>query len=229
MVNHFIFSASLTSLASFIAAISVWLLNPTKRLNRFLGVYWLSIGFWSFLVGSQFRTINLLSPFWWGWFLHLGCTFIPVLLFHFVIAFTNEKRPAVCRALIVSYAITIAFNLLNLWTAIFTNGTTYRDAYAYPQPALLYPLYFLLFVMLVAWGTLLLIRYLPSLPVSERAALTFLLVTHVLAYMGGMDNFLIMIDLRISPLYPYGLYLIPPYALTTMYAVYLHRLLEVGA
>lgn len=227
-MNHFIVSASLASLSSFIAAISVWLLNPTRRFNRLLAVYWLSIGFWSFFVGSQFQTINWLSPFWWGWFLHLGCTFIPVLLFHFVIAFTEERRPVARQALIVSYAITITFNLVNLWTAVFTNGTAYRDAYAYPQPALLYPLYFLLFVTLLAWGTLLLIRYLPSLPVAKRHILKFLLVTHVLAYIGGMDNFLIMVDLRVPPLYPYGLYLVPPYSLATIYAVYRHRLLEVS-
>jgi hypothetical protein len=49
--------------------------------------------------------------------------------------------------------------------------------------------------------------------------LKLLLTTHILAYLGGMDNFLIMVDIRLPPLYPYGLYLIPPYAVATMYAL----------
>ncbi|HXV28380.1 MAG TPA: hypothetical protein VD913_05370, partial [bacterium] len=37
------------------------------------------------------------------------------------------------------------------------------------------------------------------------------LISHCLAYLGALDNFLIMADIRIFPLYPFGLYLAVPY------------------
>ena len=216
-MNHFTLSAALASITAFLAAGYTWLLSPSRHTNRLFALYWLSMAFWAFFVGTQTHTIPILSGFWWGWFLHLGCTFIPVLLFHAVIVFTNQKDPGLRTALVTSYAITILFNLLNLWPGLFTSYTIYRDAYAYPKPALFFPFYFILFVVLVVWSTVLLIRRLSLLSSFERNLLKLVLVTHVLAYMGGMDNFLIMVDVRLPILYPYGLYAIPLYALVTSY------------
>ena len=217
-MNHFTVSALLASVAAFLAGGYVWLLSPSRRTNRLFALYWLSIAFWAFFVGTQARLIPLLSGFWWGWLLHLGCTFIPVLLFHAVIVFTNNQKDSRHRAALkASYAFTILFNLLNLGSGIFTGQTIYRDAYAYPKPALLFSLYFILFVVLVIWSTLLLIQRLPLLASPEKTLLKLIVVTQVLAYIGGMDNFLIMIDVRLPGLYPYGLYAIPLYALVTSY------------
>lgn len=219
-MNHFVLSASLASLCSFLAALGIWRSSPSSSSSRLLGLYWFSIAFWAFFVGTQFFTIEVLSEFWWGWLLHLGCTFIPVLLFHSVIVFTRQATPKLHRVLRISYGITVLFNLLNLWTTSFTSGTAVRDAYSYPKPSFLYPLYFLLFVTLVTWSTALMIQYLTASPSEQKKGLVLLLLTHILAYVGGMDNFLIMVDIRFLPLYPFGLYLIPPYALATVYAVH---------
>lgn len=201
-----------------------WLSNPSGRINRICGMYWFSIAFWSFFVGTQSYTIPRLSGFWWGWFLHLGCTYIPVLLFHSVIIFTRHEISKFHIPLISSYALATLFNLLNLWTKSFTTSTMFRDAYAYPKPALLYPLYFVFFVALVIWSTLLMVKRLGTLSASENKGLQLILITHILAYLGGMDNFLIMADLRFPPLYPFGLYLIPFYALATIYVAHHYHL-----
>ncbi len=216
-MNHFTFSAALASIGAVLAAGYTWFLNPSRRVNQLFALYWFSIAFWAFFVGTQAHAIPVLSGFWWGWLLHLGCTFIPVLLFHSVIVFINSKDPRLRTALGASYVITILFNLLNLWPGLFTGQTIYRDAYAYPKPVLFFPLYFVLFVALVVWSTLLLIRQLPLLSSRGKNLLKIILVTHVLAYLGGLDNFLIMVDVRLPGLYPYGLYVIPFYALVTSY------------
>ena len=223
-MNHFVISAALTSFFSLITSLCLWRLDPQKQVIRIASIYWFSIAFWAFFVGSQSYTINLLSPFWWGWFLHLGCTFIPVLLFHFSLVLTKNNKPTLSRMLTFSYAVTVLFNVLNISTGSFTFGTAYRDAYAYPRPAPLYPLYFFLFVLLVVISTVLMIKALPSLQPTQKKGLTLLLITQMLAYMGGMDNFLIMADVRIPPLYPYGLYLVLPYAFMTLYVAFRHQL-----
>lgn len=226
-MNHFTFSATVAAISAFLVAGYTWFLNSSRRTNRLFALYWFSIAFWAFFVGTQVYTIPRLSGFWWGWFLHLGCTFIPVLLFHSVIVFTNQKSSTLHNALKTSYTITILFNLLNLWPGLFTSQTIYQDAYAYPKPALFYPFYFILFVVLVIWSTILLTRQLSLLSSVERKLLKLVLVTQILAYMGGMDNFLIMIDVRLPGLYPYGLYAIPLYALATSYSA--RRLFKINS
>ncbi len=215
-MNHFVVSAALASLSSFVAAVCLWLKGSARPANRLGGLYWFSIAFWASFVGSQPHSITMLSPFWWGWLLHLGCTFIPVLLFHYTIVLTNQRSQALRVALKLSYLLTTVFNLLNLVTSTFTHGMAYRDTYAYPVPSFVFPVYFILFVALVIWSTALMVRYLPSVPSPERSAFKFLLITHVFAYLGGIDNFLIMVDIRLFPLYPYGLYMIPLYALAAI-------------
>ena len=218
-MNHFVISAALSSFIATITSLVVYLTRSPKRANRLLALYWLSIAFWSFFVGTQPHSIVFLNPFWWGWLLHLGCTFIPVLLFHFTVYFTEQKSSNYRLVLTISYGMTLLFNALNFFTKAFTNGTVYRGAYAYPKPSQLYPLYFFFFVILVSWSFLLFIRYLPKLTTKESEALKFMLLGQLLAYLGGMDNFLIMADVRLFPLYPYGLYLVFPYVLFGGYAI----------
>lgn len=205
----------------------LWLSGRSRWINQLGALYWFSIGFWALTVGLQVHLISWLTPFWWGWFLHLGCTFIPVLMFHFAVVFAGKRNHATQLTLKAAYGIVIVFNLLNLLPGFFTNGIVYRDAYAYPKPALLYPLYFLLFVILIMWGTVLLARRVPSLSGRQKIILKFLIIAHAFAYLGGMDNFLIMVDIRIPPLYPLGLYLIPIYALAMIYATVRHQVLEI--
>ena len=219
-MNHFVISAALSSFIATITSLVIYLTRSPKRANSILTLYWLSIAFWSFFVGTQPHSISFLSPFWWGWLLHLGCTFIPVLLFHFTVYFTEQKSSDYRLVLTISYGMALLFNALNFFTKVFTNGTVYRGAYAYPKPSQLYPLYFSFFVILVSWSFLLFIRYLPKLTTKESGALKFMLLGQLLAYLGGMDNFLIMVDVRVPFLYPFGLYFIPPYAITTMYFVH---------
>ena len=67
-------------------------------------------------------------------------------------------------------------------------------------------------------------RYLSSLPLPAKKALKLVLVTQTLAYLGGMDNFFIMVDIRLPLFYPYVLYLVPFYSLATIYVAHRHGL-----
>ena len=216
-MNHFIISSTAASVLSSTAAIVIFLLNPSRRINRIFSLYWFSIAFWSFFVATQSYTIRILTSFWWGWFLHLGCIFIPVLFFHFAVVVAKQDSASLGRIISFSYVVAFVFNLLNLFTKTFTSGTAVRDAYSYPIPSVIYPVYFVFFIILVLWGSAFMIKFLLRLPKGNRKVLKVFLFTHALAYFGGMDNFLIMIDVRLPVLYPYGLYPIILYAATSIY------------
>ena len=218
-MNHFTTSALLASIFSFAVCVySIKGIGFGKRVSRVFTIYWFSIAFWSFFVGLQKQLLPILGEKLWGWFLHLGCLFIPTLFFHFALEAT-QRVPRLRAALKVAYGLTFVYLLLNSFTGVFTNGTAHRGAYAYPIPALLYLVYFVSFVIYLVWGTVLMVKLLPSVPLESRGPIGVFLASHALGYLGGMDNFAIMWDIRIFPLYPFGLYTVPLYALASIYAL----------
>lgn len=216
MINHFVFSAFLACISSLTAAI--YFLPKKKATARIFGFYWLCIAFWASTVAFQMQFRTWMPDYVWGWFLHLGCVFIPLLFFHFAIYYSGHLEDEVL-VLKIGYMIATAFIVLNTVTPYFTFGTSYRDRYAYPTPAVLYPLYFVYFIVLVIWGTVLLIKPNRKFSVVSQKRLTLFILLNILAYSGALDNFLIMADIRIFPLYPFGLYFVTPYAVIGSYMI----------
>ena len=216
-MNHFIISAFATFVATFFMS-TFFVFSPVVK-ERLFGLYWTSIAFWSFTVAFQYQLLRYVPAQIWGWFLHLGCLFVPAIFLHFVVEYTGGRHNlrAVVKA---SYLLTVAYLLLNTFSNLFTLGTSYRDNYAYPTPRVLYPVYFVSFVMMVTYGTILLFRHGMNYSAKSRKWILVFLIIHCLAYLGAMDNFLIMADIRLFPLYPFGLYLVFPYALLGGYSIY---------
>lgn len=218
-MNHFTFSALLTSIFSLgVCLLALTSKRDNIRVNRLLALYWLCLGSWSFVVGLQAVLLERLPDRLWGWMLHLGALFIAPTFFHFALVLaqrvTRHRGP-----LILVYGLSGAFLLLNSFTEIFTHGTAYRQGYAYPIPAFLYPVFFISFVAFVVWGTILIFRHAQTVHGAQRGPLFSYLAAHIFACVGGMDNFAIMWDITVFPLFPFGLYAVVLYALVSIYAI----------
>lgn len=225
-MNHFVFSAFLVFLAASVAG-SYFAFAKKNPGEQSFGFFWLSIAFWTFFVGAQSELLKWMSSFAWGWFLHTGCIFVPILFLHFTLRLTKQmERLSWCLKL--AYLIGLIFVLLNTFTGLFTGETIYRDYYAYPKPAVLYPLYIAFFQLAGAGTLILLLQWGQKLSRSTKVTFYLFLVVHVLAYIGSMDNYLIMYDLRIFPLYPYGLYLVLPYVVFGSFAIRKLQLMNQG-
>ena len=118
----------------------------------------------------------------------------------------------------VGYGLFVFFILLNSFGDLFTGENMFRTYYYYPKPSVLYPLYILYFQFYGLLSTWQIFRFRKKIPADLRKYLYLFLVVHILAYAGSMDNYLIMYDKLIFPLYPYGLYLILPYVLIGSFA-----------
>ncbi|MBI3999426.1 MAG: hypothetical protein HY351_02320 [Candidatus Omnitrophica bacterium] len=216
-MNHFVVSAGAVSVCTLGAGI-FFLLKRRTSAEWFFGLFWLSVAFWTFFVAAQFRFLEWMSGFVWGWYLHIGCILVPVLFLHFALHLSRtQERYAL--ALKMAYGIAIIFVGLNTFTDLFTQETIYRESYAYPKPAVLYLLYILFFQAIGFWSAFLLFRWGNDLPVKSQKMLYLFLTVHIMAYAGSMDNYLIMYDIQLFPLYPYGLYLILPYVFLGSYAI----------
>ena len=215
-MNHFVISASLVFICSL--PVSVYFLSLRKRkVDHYFGLFWLSVAFWTCFVGFQFRWLTVLSDFMWGWLLHLGCISVPVLFAHFTLYLT-DNRTRYAKALKLIYTVAAIFIGLNTVTNLFTSQTIYRDYYAYPKPEVLYPLYITFFQAVGLWTFILILEWRSRLAQESKPFVSLFLLVHVLAYLGCMDNFLIMYEHRIFPLYPYGLYLLLPYVVIGSFA-----------
>jgi len=215
-MNHFLTSAFAAFLFTGLAGI--YFVSKKEATERFFGFFWLNVAFWTLFVAFQFQIQRWMSGFFWGLILHLGCVFVPVLFLHFVLYFT-ESRSKYAFVLKLTYLFAIAFLLLDAFTSVFTGQVIYRNYYTYPKPAILYPVYILYFQVVGFWTLVLCLKLRKTVSSQARQWMDLFLVLHILAYIGCMDNYLIMYDIRFFPLYPYGLYLLLPYAILGSYAI----------
>ncbi len=215
-MNHFLVSAFAAFLFTSLAGI--YFASKKETTERFFGFFWLNVAFWALFVAIQFQLQRRMSGFLWGLFLHLGCVFVPVLFLHFTLHFTQtrDKHASLLKA---AYLAAVSFILLNIFTPFFTGEIINRDDYTYPKPAFLYPLYILYFQVIGFWTLVLLLKLRKVADSKARKCLNLFIVVHILAYIGCMDNYLIMYDIRLFPLYPYGLYFLLPYAVLGSYAI----------
>lgn len=207
-MNHFTFSGICLFAAGLIVGLCFAFSRDAKK--QIYGIYWLVIGFWGFFVGFQFELLKVMPPFWWGWVLHLGCIMVPAVFLHFALVFSETKHP--WKILRVSYGLSALYLLLILFSGSFTGEIIYRDTLTYPKPSVLYPVYITSFQVMALIGMIKIWNFRKMLSVTGRRWLYVFLAVQLVAHAGAMDNYFIMYDIRIFPLYPYGLYFILPYA-----------------
>ena len=223
--NHFTFSALLTSITTFLLGIFVLLRGRwEKRLYQTFALYCFSISIWSFCV-TRFTPDFQDPTALWGRFLHLGAILIPTFFVHFILEFLGEKNK---KILIVTYSVATVFLFFNFFTQLFIKGTVNKPAYSYPNPNGIYLLYFLFFILCVIYGLYKL--FMASLVTSgiRRNQIRYLLWSSVIGYLGGLKNFMILIDLEVFPIYPFGTYAIPFYTMVVVYAIVTYRLMDIN-
>jgi len=227
-MNHYILGIALACAAMATVGLLSILKNATDKLHWQFGIYFLSIALWSFTVAVSPHTPQFASwlDFLWSRTLHVGCIFIPVLFFHFAVTFANARAQG--KWLPFAYGIAVLFNLLNIFTTTFTRETAYRVQYSYPRPVAPLYLFYVAFFFVLVIATLVILWNARRQCSSQRATVLLLfLIASAMGYFGGVDNFLIMIDVRLFPLYPYGGYLIFLYAVTAGVLIFRRRLLDV--
>ena len=211
-MNHFTHSAFLIFVFSFVIGISFARQKNRTPAVRFFGYFWLTVAFWTYFVFHQFELLKQMPGFWWGFFLHLGCMYVPLIYFHFALHLTHTRKKH-DRALKIGYGLLGFFLILIVFSHLFTGEIVYREAYAYPKPSVLYPIYIIFFQVFGFFGAFLIFRWAAKFNKETRSQIHFFLLLQILAHVGAMDNYLIMYNIQWFPLYPYGLYFILPYAI----------------
>lgn len=227
IINHFIISGLVTSITTFLLAVFVLFINWKKRLNKYFAFYTLSISIWAFSVFMHSPSLSGENAIFWGKLLHVGAIFIPLFFLYFTFELLNIIKS---QRIVLSIATitAVVYLILDVFTKLLINGTVYRQTYCYPKPGIFYILFFLYFVACVVYGMLKLVQAYSTSKAVKKNQLKYLIFGSAFGYLGGLNNFMITIDLNIFPFHPFGAYAIAIYTLITFYAITRYRLMDIN-
>jgi len=201
----------------------VYAANRSHHVNRLWSIFCVAVSLWGFgglLVGST-RDPNL--ALWWWRLAYIGVIFIPVLFYHFVVAFLGLRRP---KSLTAVYVAGICFLLADA-TPLFMPYVrwVFGQFYYVSPPGILYPPFVLFFVGMVTASHIDLWRSLRhTKDLLRRLQVRWFFLATVLGFLGGTTCYLPVFGVD---LYPYGNFTVPLYPVIMSYAIVRHRLLDI--
>jgi len=217
-----LFSLSGILLACTGAGLAFILLKHSKSNIHYIWAFFnLAVVLWgiaAFFIGiAPSASASLL---WWK-LAHVGITFIPVFLYHFVLLLCKDKRKLF---LTLVYFQAIFFSVLNLNSTLFSQARFIEAGffYAIPSPAYIY--YFLVWLSLVCLSHVKLVfLYFRSEGIRKNQIL-YLFIGSLVGFSGGLTNFMVAYGFNVHPI---GNFTIPVYCLIVSYAILKYRLLEI--
>jgi signal transduction histidine kinase len=224
--THFAVSLSLTSLTTILLGIFVFASKRESQLGKIFFLYCLSISWWSFFQIIHMTSAEEDRALLWAQVMEAGAFFIPTFYIHFIRTFLNLKTARPILAIV--YLLSTIFAALS-FTPYMISGAGpkfYFSAVMVPGP--LYSLAVIFFVILVAYGSLLLFRSYINSDGIKRTQLGYLFWSSLVGYMGGSANFLYVFDVNVPIAIPiFGTYAIPLYVGITAFTIIKHQLMDI--
>ncbi len=228
-MNNFAISALLTSLTTLFLALFVFIKNPKAKLNRIFTLYSLCIAVWSFFVSIHGFTRNQATSLFAAHALHIGAASIPVTFVHFVMVFLNDIITPFKKWLLrLMYAIACV-SVTAGFTPLFVKEVTARHnvLYLMKPGGIWYHLFVFYFAACVSYGLYrLFLEYIRSKGLRHNQ-MKYLFWSSLFGFIGGVNNFLIIYDIDIFPLNPYGTYAVPLYVCVATYAIIKYRFMDI--
>ena len=203
-------------------------LAPDRRSHRDRVFAWLAAGLavWNLGVFGLRSTATPATAFGWEWFLHLGVIPIPVLFFHYVLAFLDEPRGR--AALVTGYALTAAFLGVSP-TGLFISGVRDTPWGFAPATGPAYAMFVVHFQCYLVAGLVLLVRaYRRTTSSFKRNRTSLVIFGAVVSLLGGAMDFLRFL-LDWESLYPFGIPANAVFGLALGIAIVRYQLMDVGA
>jgi len=224
MINHFLFSALVTSISVFLIGVFILTRDIKNKLYRIFFMYSLTISIWSFCVYKHTLDISADKAIVLGKILMFAAILNPLLLVRFVIEFLKLK--SVKNLLIVSYAFCFLLYVLNFFN-LLVNGVGYTSNHSYTVAGALYGLFILYLVFLLASSFYFLFKKYNCSIGTEKRKIAYLIFVSLIGYLGALHNVCISYGIKLYPLYPGGNYLIFLYVLIIAYAIFRHQFLDI--
>jgi hypothetical protein len=223
--EHFILSLLVTGIVVFGLGIFVFLRNIKKEVNVTFALYSFSISWWCFTqIGNVYGPTLELSWFW-ARVEQSGVVFIPTFFIHFVIAFLGLKEKR--KVLKFCYIFSTLFALLFGTNLLARSAERKFNVINFGEPGILYPILITYFIAGTAYGLYELFKRYRISTGNFRNQLKYLCWSSLFGYLGGSSSFLLVYNISIPVLNPFGTYLVAVYDLATAYTIVAYLLMEI--
>ncbi len=220
-MNAFAISGLLITITCFSLTTFIFFRAPRSLINRLMGWFNVFVGFWglgTMLVGLARTPDEAL----WAWRLaHIGGFPLGMTFYHLSSVMSGISRKPSPR---IAYLFAGISMLLMMGPAMSEVHLMFGSVY-YSTANVLYAVVLLIWVYIVIVGHVNLFQGYKKAKGLEQKQLQFVFYAMFIGFVGGCSTWLPMFYV---PLYPYGNFSIPIYALIVTYAIVRHKLLDVN-
>ena len=229
MLFQHVVALSVTAVTHFILAIVIYAKGRRRLTNVAYALYSLAISWWSSLEAFAITRQGFDSALFWWRVNHIGVIFIPVFFVHFVISLLDPPQRKRRTLLIqLSYTLALLFLLLNTTPILIHEVTPKYYFRFFINPGVVYTTFFAWWVGVACYGLFELFKIYVASAGARRNQLNYFCWSMLIAYVGGIPNFLPTFNILVPVLIPFGTYAIPLYALATTYAIIRYRLMDIN-
>ncbi len=227
-LHHFYYSALITSITTLLLGVFAYVARGKSNATRAFALYSLSISAWSICVYYHGSAQTATESLFWGKALNLGAITIPVLFYHFVLIYLQRFHERSKQILLgICYLFWFVFQGLN-FTNLFVPAVRVAPPLHYLMvagPA--YHFFVTFFFILTIYSISLLLKALRGSHGIRRTQLSYFFVSSVFGYIGGVNNFLILYDLHLRLIFPYGSYAVAIYVAVATFIILKYRFMDI--
>ena len=220
------FALTLTSLAVLLLGLLVFYAKRDTPLGKIFFIYCASISWWSFFQALHQSLPDPQTSLLAAQLMTAGGSFlIPSLFLHFVVTLLNVPRPAwLLRGI---YSISAGLAVLSFTPLMVQPPAPKFYLHNFFSPGPVYPLGVAFFIGMITIGHYWLYRKFTSSSGQIKNQFAYLFFSSALGYLGGSANFLLVFDIDIPLLNPWGTYAVLLYVAATSYAIARYRLMDI--
>ena len=224
-LSHYFIALLFAGCVDFSLAVFVFFKDVRNRLHQTFALYFASVGIWAmfeaFAITAYDEGLALLL-----WRInHIGVIFIPVGFMHFVYTMTNIKKQ---KTILISYIIAFIFVALNC-TNLFIYEVVPKFSFRYvPNPGIFYYVFIAMWISWVAYALFKIFRAYYKSTGIKNIQMKYCCWGMLLAYIGGIPNFLPVFNIEIPILMPFGTYAVPIFAFFMVYLIIYHGFMDIN-
>jgi len=191
--------ALINAITSLVLGVFVYSHDRRSGVNRYFGLFALSVAFWS--IGYFFWQVarEHESALFWVRTLMAGAILIPVFYFHFIAAFVNAVQK-VKSALVFGYGLALTFVLFDLFTPYFVQDVSQKLSFQFwPNPGIAFHPFLLMFFGYVCYAWYLLILTARNSQDHKKTQIHYVFWGTFIGFLGGSTNYLLWYDIPIPP------------------------------
>src|SRR5436309_2499638 len=225
--SHLSVALGLTTLTTFLLGAFVYFYKRGSNTSKIFLLYCLSISWWSLFQLWHHNSVDKHTSLLAARLMTAGGSFlIPTLFLHFIFSLLELKSRK--WLLPSAYVLSLIFAGLSATPYMIIDAEPKFYLRYLLEPGPIYPLAVFFFLSCVMYGHYELYKAYARSFGLKRNQLAHLFWSSLLGYIGGSANFLMVFDLNVPFLNPFGTYALPLYVAITTYAIVKYRLMDIS-